>query len=125
MHEVSLAGGILQVVEETARRESFVRVRRLTLTIGALAGVEEQALRFALQAIGPGTCLEGAELVLESQAGSAWCFSCGVAVPVTSRLDACPTCGGTGLLATGGMDLRIKDLIVVDAADAAAAIDEN
>jgi hydrogenase nickel incorporation protein HypA/HybF len=121
MHELSLAGGILKVVEDSAAREGFVRVRRLTLTVGALAGVDDHALRFALEAIGPGTCIEGAEIVLESESGRAWCFDCGGSVPIASRLDGCPTCGGTGLLATGGTDLRIKDLIVVDTADAAAA----
>jgi hydrogenase nickel incorporation protein HypA/HybF len=121
MHELSLAGGILKVVEESAARERFARVRRLTLTLGALAGVDEHALRFALQAIGPGTCLEGAEVVLEAAPGTAWCFHCGGSVPVTSRLEPCPACGGSGLVATGGTDLRIKDLIVVDTADSVAA----
>ncbi len=123
MHEVSLAGGILRVVEESAARERFVAVRRLTLEVGALAGVDEHALRFALAAIAPGTCLEGAEFVLETPPGAAWCFGCARTVAVASRLDACPSCGGTGLIATGGLDLRVKDLIVVDAEASAAADD--
>lgn len=59
MHEISLAGGILRMVEEAAAREHFWRVSQLRLEIGALAGVEAQALRFALTAMMPGTCLEG------------------------------------------------------------------
>ncbi len=42
MHEISLAGGILRMVEEAAAREHFWRVSKLRLEIGALAGVEEQ-----------------------------------------------------------------------------------
>ncbi len=121
MHELSLAGGILKAVEDSARRERFARVRRLTLSVGALAGVEEHALRFALQAIGPGTCLEGAEVVLETQPGTGWCFQCSAPVAVASRLDTCPECGTGGLIATGGTDLRIKDLIVVDAVESPAS----
>jgi hydrogenase nickel incorporation protein HypA/HybF len=117
MHELSLAGGILKIVEDSAARERFARVRRLTLSVGALSGVDEHALRFALDAIGPGTCLEGAEIVLETQAATAWCFTCSGTVPIVSRLDACPTCGGSGLVAGSGTDLRIKDLIVVDAVE--------
>jgi hydrogenase nickel incorporation protein HypA/HybF len=120
MHELSLAGGVLKVVEDTAAREPFARVRRLTLTVGALAGVDDHALRFALQAIGPGTLLEGAEIVLETEPGAAWCFHCAASVPIASHLDPCPTCGGSGLVATGGGDLRIKDLVVVDAVEASA-----
>jgi hydrogenase nickel incorporation protein HypA/HybF len=58
MHELSLAGGIVSMVEAAAEREHFRRVAQLRLEVGALAGVEPQALRFALTAIVPGTCLE-------------------------------------------------------------------
>ena len=40
MHEASLAGGILQLVERTAERERFARVTHLRLEAGQLAGVE-------------------------------------------------------------------------------------
>jgi hydrogenase nickel incorporation protein HypA/HybF len=116
MHELSLAGGILKVVDDAAVRERFARVRRLTLTVGALAGVEERALRFALEALAPGTVLQDAEIVLAHQPGAAWCLSCSTTVPIESRLDACPRCGGNWLQVTGGTDLWVKDLIVEDAA---------
>jgi len=60
MHEASLAGGILKLVEDSARREGFARVTALRLEAGQLAGVEPRALRFALEALAPGTCLDGA-----------------------------------------------------------------
>lgn len=65
MHELSLAGGVLRVVEDAAARDGFARVSRLTLEAGALAGVEVRALRFALESLAPGTCLEGAEVVID------------------------------------------------------------
>ena len=58
MHEASLAGGILRIVEDAARRDGFGRVKALRVEAGRLAGVEVRALRFALDAIAPGTvCL--------------------------------------------------------------------
>ena len=48
MHEMSLAEGILQIVEDTARANAAARVRSVLLEIGALSHVEEQALRFCL-----------------------------------------------------------------------------
>ena len=54
MHEVSLAAGVLQLVEDAAGREHFSRVAALRLEVGQLAGVEVEALRFALEAIAPG-----------------------------------------------------------------------
>ena len=55
MHELSLAGGIVRLVEDAAERERFRRVSLLRLEAGALSGVEVRALRFALEASVPGT----------------------------------------------------------------------
>lgn len=118
MHEMSLAGGVLRIVEDAAARERFVRVRRLTLEAGALAGVEVRALRFALEAIAPGTCLEGAEIEIEEPPGRAWCMRCCAAVPIASRIDACPRCAGHQLQPIEGTELRVRDLVVLDAAEA-------
>jgi hydrogenase nickel incorporation protein HypA/HybF len=114
MHELSLAGGILRVVEDAAAREHFRRVKRLTLEAGALCGVELRSLRFALEAIAPGTCLEGARLEFEEQPGQAWCMGCCATVQVFSRSDACPRCGSQRLQSTGGTDLKVRELIVHD-----------
>ncbi|MFO1338547.1 MAG: hydrogenase maturation nickel metallochaperone HypA [Burkholderiaceae bacterium] len=114
MHEVSLAGGILRVVEDAAARERFARVSRLTLEAGALAGVEVRALRFALEAIAPGTCLAAAEIVIDEAPGQAWCMHCCETVAIASRTDPCPGCGGHRLQPTGGTELRVRDLVVHD-----------
>jgi hydrogenase nickel incorporation protein HypA/HybF len=114
MHETSLAGGVLTVVEQAAAREHFCRVSTLHLEVGALAGVEVRALRFALEAIAPGTCLEGALLEIEETAGSAWCLDCNASVSISSRTENCPRCGGARLHPTGGTEIRVVDLIVHD-----------
>ncbi|RFO94907.1 hydrogenase maturation nickel metallochaperone HypA [Rhodoferax lacus] len=114
MHEASLAGGILQVVEDTARREGFARVTVLRLEAGQLAGVEARALRFALEALAPGTCLAGARVEIDEPAGQAWCMACSTSVALLRRGDACPQCGGYQLQPTGGTELRIVDMLVED-----------
>ena len=114
MHELGLAAGILQIVEQAALREHFRRVSRLHLEAGTLAGVEPQALRFALNALAPGTCLEGAEIAIAEPCATAWCGRCAEAVEISSRADPCPRCGGARLRATGGTQLRVLDLVVFD-----------
>lgn len=114
MHELSLAGGVLQLVEDAARRDGFVRVQRLVLEAGALAGVELRALRFALESLVPGTCLQGAEIVIDTPAAPAWCHGCCSTVQIRSRLDDCPQCGSARLQATGGTELRVRELLVLD-----------
>jgi hydrogenase nickel incorporation protein HypA/HybF len=112
MHEMSLAGGILRVVEDAAAREHFARVKRLTLEVGALAGVEVGSLRFALEAMSPGTVLDGAAVDIDEPPGTAWCMACARSVAIASRADACPHCGGWQLTPTGGTELKVRELIV-------------
>jgi hydrogenase nickel incorporation protein HypA/HybF len=114
MHELSLAGGIVKLVEDAAAREHFRRVSKLRLEAGALAGVEVRALRFALDAVAPGTCLEGATIDIDEPPGTAWCLRCACSVEIRARTDACPQCGGFQIQPTGGTELRVLDLLVHD-----------
>ena len=113
MHEASLAGGVLQLVEAAAQREGFSRVMTLRIEAGRLAGVDVRALRFALESLAPGTPLEGARLAFEEPPGQAWCLPCGRTVAHGQRGDACPHCGGYQLQPTGGMELRVVDMTVL------------
>ena len=114
MHEVSLAGGILRLVEQSQQREGFRRVSRLKLEAGALSGVEVSALRFALASLAPGTLLEGATIEIDEPPAAAWCMACAQAVTIRSRLDDCPLCGSAQVQATGGQELKLRELIVHD-----------
>lgn len=114
MHEMSLAGGILSLVEDAAARECFSRVKRLTLEAGALAGVEVHALRFALESMMPGTVLNGAAIEIDEPAGQAWCMLCACSVEIAARSDPCPRCGGWQLTPTGGTELKVRELIVME-----------
>lgn len=112
MHEAALAGGVLKLVEDAARREGFSRVALLRLEAGQLSGVETRALRFALEALSPGTCLQGADVEIDEPPGQAWCMACAATVAIEQRGDACPRCGGWQLEPNGGTELRVVDLLV-------------
>jgi hydrogenase nickel incorporation protein HypA/HybF len=114
MHELSLAGGIVQLVEDAAEREQFTKVKVLRLEAGALSGVEVRALRFALESMVGGTCLAGARIDIDEPAATAWCLGCNQSVTILSRVDPCPQCGGHRLQPTGGTELRVVDLLVDD-----------
>lgn len=113
MHELSLAGGILRLIEQTRARDPFQRVTHVTLEVGALSGVEVESLRFALQAIAPDTCMAGAEIEIQEPPAQAWCLPCGQSVPILQRLDLCPQCGSAQLQPTSGTELRLVDLRVI------------
>lgn len=114
MHELSLAGGVLRVVQDAAARQPFKRVSRLVLEAGALAGVEVRSLRFALEALAPGTLLEGALIEIDEPPGQAWCMPCGQSVPIPARGEPCPRCGGWQLTPTAGLELKVRELVVHD-----------
>ena len=113
MHELSLAVEIVRMVQGAAAREHFTRVATLRLEAGALSGVEVSALRFALEATAPGTCLEGARIEIEEPTGLAWCERCAAEVVIDSRADPCPRCGGYPVRVTGGGELCVLDLVVL------------
>jgi hydrogenase nickel incorporation protein HypA/HybF len=112
MHEMALCNEVLDILQAEAARQGFVRVRRLWLEIGELAGVERDALGFGFQVVAAGTLAEGAELLFVDCPGEAWCATCERTVRLRSRVDCCPDCGGYRLQVTGGTGLRVKELEV-------------
>ena len=112
MHELSLCEGILQIIEDQAAEQKFTSVEKVRLEIGALAGVEVEALKFGFDVVTKHTMAENAVLEVIRLEGTAWCMPCQKAVSISQRFDACPECGGYQLQVTGGDELRIKDLEV-------------
>jgi hydrogenase nickel incorporation protein HypA/HybF len=112
MHEVALAQGIVDIVESQAQAQAFRHVRRIHLSIGALAQVEPDALVFGFDSVSRGTVAAGAELRIERPAGQGSCMGCGSAVTLQQRGDACPSCASFQILVTGGEELRVVDLEV-------------
>ncbi len=112
MHEASLAGSVLLLVEDAAARERFSRLRVLRLAAGQWAGVDVHALRFALESMAPGTLLEGAVIEIEEPPGQARCVDCGTTAALGQRGDACPACGGYRLQPISGTELKVLDMLV-------------
>lgn len=116
MHELSLAGSVLDIVAQAASTQGFERVHTLRLSVPALAGIEVPSLRFALEALAPGTPLEAARLEIDEPPGRAWCADCAREVDLCDRLDPCPACGGLRLRVLGGTTVRVVELLVPETA---------
>ncbi len=112
MHEMSLAEGVLQLISESAQSNGFSQVKTVWLEIGALAGVEAEAMRFCFDAVVKGTLVEGATLEIVETEGQGWCMACSKTVPLQQRYDPCPLCDGYQVEPTGGLELRVKELEV-------------
>jgi hydrogenase nickel incorporation protein HypA/HybF len=112
MHEMSLAEGILQIVEDAAAQQGFKRVTEVRLEIGALSGVEVEALSFCLDVVLKNSVADGAKVELERLPGRGFCLACSQPVEIAALYDACPQCGSYQVQATGGTEMRVKDLLV-------------
>lgn len=112
MHEMSLCEGVLQVLEDEAKRQHFSKVKTVWLEIGAMSGVEVEAMRFCFDAVIRHTLADGAKLEIIDISAQAWCLNCAQTVVVKQRYDACPHCGSYQLQVTRGDEMRIKELEV-------------
>lgn len=110
MHEMSLAEGVLQLVEETAQREAAQRVKLVVLEIGRLSSVEPEAIRFCFEAVTQGGIAQGAALEIVDVPGAGWCLPCGETVPMAELYGACPKCGSHQVQPTGGTEMRVKEI---------------
>jgi len=112
MHEMSLAEGVLQLIEDSAKTQDFSRVKTVWLEIGQLAGVEVEAMKFCFDAVVHDSIAEGAKLEIIEIPGQAWCLQCSEVVHVQALFDAFPKCGSHQVQVTGGNEMRVKELDV-------------
>ena len=110
MHEMSLAEGIVQLVEDAARAEGCTRVKAVWLEIGQLAAVEQESLRFCFDAVTRDSVAAGARLEIIETPGQGWCMKCEGNVAVTALYEPCPVCGSYQIQVTGGDEMRVKEL---------------
>ncbi len=113
MHEMSLAEGVIQVLEDSARSQQFERVKTVWLEIGRLSHVEVDAMRFCFDAVCRGTLAEGATLEIIEIPGQGWCHECNRTFEYQARYDPCPGCGSYQVQMVGGDQMRIKELEVI------------
>jgi hydrogenase nickel incorporation protein HypA/HybF len=111
MHELSLAHGIVSMASEAAARAAATRVRSVTVRVGALSGVEPDALRFSYDIAAKDTPLEGSTLTLVRVPLVIWCAVCAATVELPSvQRFRCPTCNTPSGDIRQGRELDIDSL---------------
>lgn len=113
MHELSIAMNVVDIAARHAAEAGATRVTSVTLRIGALAAVHDDALRHGFALAREGTPLADAELRIVAVPVRVWCAACAAErdLPDVRRL-ACPACGRpTGDLRAGReLDLESIEL---------------
>jgi len=112
MHELSIACGLVKTAVNEAERHGASRVVSIELVLGALTGVEPEALSFCFPMAAAGTTCAGAELKIEIEAAKGRCGRCDATSEVRDLMSPCPHCGGWPLGLEGGREMRVRALEV-------------
>ncbi len=113
MHEVSIMQSVVETAIDKLGESGYQRIDAISLRIGGATGILTDSLRFAFEALKPGTPLEAAELVIEEVPLGGSCFGCGQSFSTNEKfVFACPLCGGEKINITQGRELDITGLEV-------------
>ena len=120
MHELSIVYGIIDAATEAARKAGAKQVTTVTLRLGALAGVVEDALLFSYDVATKGTMLDGSKLVVHRLPVVIRCETCQQDQELPGiQSYRCPVCDTPSLDLRQGRELEIESLeIEVDDDDA-------
>jgi len=110
VHELSVAQSICESVREHAAGR---RVEEMIVQVGALSGVNCESLEFVLPDAAQMCNLDLAGFTIEPVSAQAEC-ECGNVYEARELLEPCPKCGGFERSITGGEDIVVSKLIVVE-----------
>lgn len=110
MHELAVCQGLMQQVEQIARRERALRVTAIELAIGPLSGVEPELLRDAFPIASAGSVAENAALHIKSARVKVRCSTCGAESEVPSNRLICPDCGDFRTQLLSGDELMLTSV---------------
>ncbi|KGK85797.1 hydrogenase nickel incorporation protein HypA [Desulfosporosinus sp. HMP52] len=112
MHEMSLMGGVFEVIEQTISQHNVKKVIQVKLKVGELTNAEPDALQMAFEAYSKDTIAEGAELIIERVGVNALCMNCQSEFSVKSMFFLCPNCGNSNIKIISGEELLLESMEV-------------
>ncbi len=110
MHELSLALSLIETVKSHAEKKGPGRISMIEMSIGAMSGVDREALEFALEQILEVNKIKDCELLIHEVPISVFCKKCNA---TTSRKDIiilCPICESDSVELVDGTDFKLLSL---------------
>jgi hydrogenase nickel incorporation protein HypA/HybF len=115
VHEVSLVEALFDQADRAIASHDAAAVRKVTVRIGELAGVDEQLFRTAFDGCKADRGYTRASLEIVAESAVWLCGACGGAIPPGGAL-RCAACYGTARLNAGGdlilqrLELEVSDV---------------
>ncbi len=114
MHEFSIAEALADQVKRHVPEGA--KVHRVEIVVGALRGIEPEALQMSWQAVTLDTVLEGSLLLIERRPWTLTCPDCGRVWESDTPFEDC-ACGGTVARPEGTDELNLIAITVDEGAD--------
>lgn len=95
MHEMSLMGDILQLVQEDASVKGIAKIDKVELIVGEISNAMPDALRMAFEIFRdqyPHLFHKEAQLIIQIEEAKAECVLCGSQYHPSQKLAVCPVC---------------------------------
>ena len=115
MHEMGIAAQVVEIAEASIPEEmENVKVERVNLSIGRLAAVVPESLRFCFNIMIENTRLAGAELHISEIPVQALCKDCRHKWIIDAPVFTCPLCDSGALEILSGRELDISSIEIAD-----------
>ncbi len=110
MHELSIVASLFEIVEEKAREQQAIKVVRVCLKVGQLAGVVPEFLQTAFDSYKQDTIAAGATLEITPVPLRVKCRKCQAVTERDDFVFTCSACGSTDLEVLEGTELLLDKL---------------
>jgi hydrogenase nickel incorporation protein HypA/HybF len=114
MHELGIANSILDAARAEAQLRPSLRLKKIVIRVGDLAGVDPEALNFCFGALVKETDWEPVVLEIERRAHRNRCPRCSGEFEVVNYDTTCPTCGESMTTFLSGNELELGYLEMED-----------
>jgi hydrogenase nickel incorporation protein HypA/HybF len=112
MHELTLAQGILSIIDSEDKKNSFDRVLEVSLKIGEFSGIIPSCLLEFFPIAAKDTKAEGAKLKISVIPAAFTCLDCGYEGAVDRKEACCPKCKSQAIRMTAGREFYVESLNV-------------
>ena len=109
---MSIIAGVIDAVVPSAEQAGATRVLAVTLRVGDMTEIVDEALEFAFEALTEGTLMEGSDLRVIKVHPRSVCFECGNEFDHDRFHRACPACGSYETRLVAGKELEIESIEV-------------
>jgi len=111
MHELRIAQEIINITQREMFARKLNKISKIGLKIGALSGIDPEALSFGFEASIVDSELAGARLEIEFIPVKGRCNSCQADFEIDDFVFICPKCGSSDITVSEGEELNITYFI--------------